>query len=92
MQSLQKEQVTMPILPEREDLQRMTVDVARTIRQPHSIAGTFPGCTHGWRSRRGSDDPPAPLQGPFRGVPMDGAVGGGARKFYLGGHHGKTAG
>ena len=30
-----------------------------------------------------SDDPPNPLQGPLQGVPMDGAVVGGDRKFYL---------
>ena len=39
---------------------------------------------------RGSGGPPAPLQRPPRGVPMDGAVGGGDRKFYLGEHRGKT--
>ena len=39
---------------------------------------------------RGSDDPPAPLQGPPQGVPMDGAVVGGDRKFYLRKHRGKT--
>ena len=39
---------------------------------------------------RGSGGPPAPLQGPPRGVPMDGAVGGGDRKFYLEEHRGKA--
>ena len=39
---------------------------------------------------RGSDDPPAPLQGPPRSVPMNGAVGGGDTKFYLEEHRGKT--
>ena len=37
---------------------------------------------------RASDDPP--LQRSAQGVPMDGAVAGGDRKFYQGEHRGKT--
>ena len=45
MQSLQKEQVTMPILPEREDLQPITVDVARAVRRPGCSDYSYAGST-----------------------------------------------